>query len=491
MTENMIDENVKIHDKFSVEIKLGYETKRSKKINDYVINTWFFIPYSLDINRYTYTKKQFYSDLKTNLRLITPNFLLREIAEGDESPFFNLENSFKKVANKPIRTNREEYEYQIKMFQSILKSALRNEISHIISNVVEEDRQFLITSYIKYTSTIVKRYRKLRRIINTPTIQGEPINTYLLSDEFMSNLIEQNTFHLLRQLEKSFLNEYKTNKSKLLGLIQSEIAYKEKVDYPTVKKKSADNNGAIIYRWGVLKKFLENQLFLESRKRKDGVFIEQILYSLAAGLSMIFATVIAFSVQSKYGNFTIPLFIALVVSYMLKDRIKELTRYYVGGKLNKILYDHKNTIKIKDSQKIGWCKESFDFVKEETTPSSVIKIRNRSQTMKIENKFSNEKIILYRKRIRLNRKTLNSTFKDYEITGINDIVRFNISSFIKNMDNPKVPAYILTDDGYENIKGDKLYYLNLIMKFSYEETSNYHRYRIVFNRLGIKKVEKL
>ena len=102
----MIDENVKIHDKFSVEMKLGYGTKRSKKNNDHIINMWFFIPYSLDINRYTYNKSQFYSDLKTNLRLTTPVYLLREIAEGENSPFKFLEESFKQLSINPIRRNR-------------------------------------------------------------------------------------------------------------------------------------------------------------------------------------------------------------------------------------------------------------------------------------------------------------------------------------------------------------------------------------------------
>lgn len=487
----MIDENVKIHDKFSVEIKLGYSAKRSSKINDYSINTWFFIPYSLDINRYTYNKDQFYSDLKTNLRLTTPVFLLREIAEGKESPFHLLEISFKNISVQPIRTNKEEYEYQIKMFHSILKSSLRNEIQHIFENVVEEDRQFLISSYLNNVKVILNRYRKLRRIINTPTVSFEFMNYYLLSDEFMSNLVEQNTAHLLRALKKNFTSDYKSNKSKLLNLIKSEIDYKEENDYPIIKKSSSDNNGELIYRWGVLKKYFESQLFLESRKRKDGVFIEQILYSLAAGISMIFATAIAFSFQSKFGNFTIPLFIALVVSYMLKDRIKELARYYISGKLNKSLFDHKNTIQIKANQKIGWCKESFDFVNEENIPKKILKIRNRSQIMEVENKGANEKIFIYRKLIRLNRRKLNQNYKHYEISGINDIVRFNISRLVKNMDNPKVPAYVLTEDGYDKIMGDKIYFINFIMKFKFEDTTNYCRYRIVFNRDGIKKVEKL
>ena len=486
----MVDENVKIHDRFSVEIKLGYGTKRSKKKNDHIINAWFFIPYSLDINRYTYKKSQFYSDLKTNLRLTTPVYLLREIAEGENSPFKFLEESFKQLSINPIRKNRDEYEYQLKMFHSILKSSLRNETQHIFRNLIEEDRKFLIISYIDYIKQILEKYRKLRRLINTPTVQKELMNYYLLSDEFMSNLVEQNTFQLLAGLKKKYHDEYEKTGHQLIDLIKSERAYKKEAGYPVVKRESIDNNSEVIYRWGVLKKYFESRLFLESRKRKDGVFIEQIFYSLAAGLAMVFATMVAFAFQSKFGNFSIPLFIALVISYMFKDRIKELTRYYLAGKLKTRLYDHKNTIKVKDN-KIGWCKESFDFVSEDAIPKRVAKHRNRSQIMEIEQKGTNEQIILYRKFIRVNRQKLNKNYKHYEITGVNDIIRFNVSRFVKNMDNPKVPAYVLNDDICVNIKGDKLYYINLIMRFQNEGNSNYRRYRIAFNRDGIKKVEKL
>jgi hypothetical protein len=59
------------------------------------------------------------------------------------------------------------------------------------------------------------------------------------------------------------------------------------------------------------------------------------------------------------------------------------------------------------------------------------------------------------------------------------------------MDNPEVPAYVLSDKNCVNIKGDKYYYINMIMKFQNEGNSYYGRYRITFNRNGIKKVEKL
>ena len=94
----MIEELVKIHDKFSVEIKLGFNARRKQKISDFAVNTWIFIPNSLDINRMTYQKSDFYRDLKSNIRLITPSYLLRDIADNDKEPFVLMEKSFQDMA---------------------------------------------------------------------------------------------------------------------------------------------------------------------------------------------------------------------------------------------------------------------------------------------------------------------------------------------------------------------------------------------------------
>ncbi len=491
MADSMIEKNVKIHDKFSVEIKLMYKTKRTKKINDYNINTWFFVPNSLDINRYSYSNRQFYNDLKTYIRLTAPVYLLREIAEGNNSPFTMLEDAFQAFSINPIKRNKEKYEYHIKMFLSILNSSLRNEIEHINKNEVADDRQFLINSYLKNTQTILKKYRKLRRIINVPTVKSRYMKYYLLSDEYMSNLIEQYSFSLLRKLEEKFPEEFEKNKPVLIELIQSEISYKEEKGCPPIHKDDPESNGEVIYRRGILKKYIGSQLFLSTRKKKDGALIEQLLFSVAAGLAMIFATTIAFLFQQKFGNFTMPLFIALVISYMLKDRIKELTRFYLGGKLQKVFFDHKTSVGINSKQKFGWCKESFDFIKEEKIPLNVLKLRNRSQTMKVENESAFEKIILYRKFTRIYRKKLNRVYQQYNITGINDIVRFNLSRFTIKMDNPKVPAYIIKNDNYETIKAEKLYNINFIMKLEYNNEVEFTSYRIVFNKSGIKKVVRI
>lgn len=83
----MIDIQVKLHDRYSVEFKIGYYVDRETKENEFRMNTWFFVPHSLDINATTYPKDVFYRDVKSNVRLITPIYTLEEIVGGEMDAF--------------------------------------------------------------------------------------------------------------------------------------------------------------------------------------------------------------------------------------------------------------------------------------------------------------------------------------------------------------------------------------------------------------------
>ena len=486
----MINSSVKIHDKYSFEIKLGFVARKKKKVSEFAVNSWFFIPNSLDINRSTYDKKDFYRDMKSNIRLITPGYLLRDIATGDNSPFTMLESSFQRLAFQPTRTHVAEYEYHIKMFLSIVKSALRNDMVHIMRNSIPEDTVFLVEEFVENASKIARNYRNLRRIINVSTIQEDWFNYFLFGDEFLSNVIEQHSFMLLKAISTKGKQAPGSSRKKLLNLIHFEIEYKKDKDFRIVEKTRQHKNEELVYRLTLLKKYAENVLFLSARKKKDGILKEQVYYSLAAGLSMVFATAIAFSFQQKYGNFTMPFFVALVVSYMLKDRLKELGRYYFAHKLGRSYFDHKTVISLNEN-KIGWSKEAMDFIGEENIPDEVLKIRDRSAILDANNRNNTEKIILYRKWIRLNRQSLDSC-SVYPIAGTNEIIRFNVLNFTHQMDNPVMNLFLPEEKlDFEFAPSEKNYHINLVMQFRYEDQTNYRRYRIILNREGIRKIESL
>lgn len=183
-----------------------------------------------------------------------------------------------------------------------------------------------------------------------------------------------------------------------------------------------------------------------------------------------------------------PFFVALVVSYMLKDRIKELSRYYFAHKLGNRYFDHKTSISLKNND-IGWSKEGMDFISESKVPEEVLRFRSRSAILEADNRNNKERIILYRKLVQLNRESLDRC-GDYFFSGINDIIRLNVNGMIQKMNDPEfLLHHVDKNKTYTVIQGEKIYYLNLIMQLKSEESIIYHRYRIAFNRNGISDLE--
>lgn len=487
----MIDIQVKLHDRYSVECKVGYHVDRDTGENEFRMNAWFFIPHSLDINASTYPKEAFYRDVKSNVRLITPIYTLEEIASGEWTPFVFLEDAFQHLVADGTRDALASYEYQIKMFTSIFKSALRGMAGETIHHEVESgEREGMVDRYVECVQLIVRRYRDLKAIINVPEIPREALNYFSFGDEYLSNLVEFHTFKLLDGLKTTDPGCYDRTVKLLLSLVYAEVDYKKQNGYLVADPESKDRNQTVIYRRGMLKKYAESDLFLKASKKKDGVLVEQIYYSIAAGLSMIFATVVAFSFQKKYGNFTMPLFVALVVSYMLKDRIKELMRFYFAHRLGKNYFDRKTTISMNE-RVVGWIKDGVDFISERKVPEEIIERRARPDLLEADNRNGGEKIILYRKWVQLDPEALDE-YSQYDIAGVNEILRFNVGSFVQKMDERDYELYVPRGEAdYGLIMGDKIYYLNFLIQLLHGEQVEYKRYRLVINRDGIQEIQKM
>lgn len=486
----MIDVQVRIHDRFSVEFKIGYMVRKELKMNDFMTNTWIFVPSDLDINSFTYSKNQFYRDVKSNVRLITPIYELNEVADEMSLPFMFLEGAFNELVSDPTKENLADYEYQIKMFTSIMKSALRRGTNNIIKSSDKSERLKLVEAYIRYIEKITAKYRELKKMIRNTPLETKAMTYFSFGDEYLSNLIEFQIYRFLELLKQRCPEDFPWVEPLLMRLVRLEIDYKASVGYNIVQKDSPDHNRFMVFRLRLLKKFAESHLFLNANKKKDGLLAEQVYYSIAAGLSMVFATAVAFSFQLKYGNFTMPFFVALVVSYMLKDRIKELTRFYFVHRLSKKYFDNKLRISIKDSS-VGWMKEGVDFITENRVPDEVMEMRDRSDLLEADNRDSEEKIILYRKLVRIDTKALDEN-NQYDVAGINDILRFNVSNFIQKMDSPEVPLAVPgLEGGYDIINGEKSYYINFLIQFRYDKAVKYKRFRLIISRNGIEGIEKL
>lgn len=485
----MISIKAKKHDNYSVEFKCGYEDISGSPKVDFAVNTWFFVPNSLDVNPENYGKKQFYRDLKSNVRLITPVYLLRDIAGENSLPLVQLRKSMEAVVRYPQPKQIDDYEYHLKMFAAIFRSAQRRQSHHIRKNKSYNKDSYLIQDYVRDTETTLSSFRALYQIIDVPTLDDSVRKYFHLVDEFMSQIATTQCYRTIRFLDSA---EYNDNIAKFKALLveftESEKKYKISMSYFTVSSDS-ERNTQMVFHHGMLKKYVESDLYTKLDKRRDGVAVEQLYYSIAAGVAMIFATAVAWFTQVKFGNITMPLFVALVVSYMLKDRIKDLMRYYFAHRLGNKYYDKKALVSI-GKKRVGVIKEGVDFISSEKIPSIVMNLRNSISTIQDATTIFDEKIILFRKRVTLDGSVLAEN-DDYPMRGINEIIRFHLNRFAQKMDNPEVPVDTLDKDGnISTVKVPKIYYIHMIFQLKHDNQEEYKHFRITMTRGGIVRLEE-
>ena len=485
----MIDLTTKIHDKFTLEFKVGFNTDEAikpMKVNDYVMNMWIFVPNSLDINAAKYSKEHFYRDLKSGVRLITPSYGMHELANDDQLlPSKSLISNFNELHIAPDDT--QDLIHTIKMYCAIAKSAFRDTCFSVSQETDASKCKEQCILFLEDGGKIVQRFRSLLNKLNEQNSTERIQQVLAYGDEFLSNVLEKYTYRLRDAIRRNHPNEYQQLEAKFKEILLDERAYREQRGFLCVKTDDPKGNEDFVFRASLLKKFTESDLYLNATKRKNTFLVEQILYSLAAGAAMVVATLSSFFFQQRYGNFTLPFLIALVISYMFKDRLKEWLRLVFARRVSNKVFDTRTDFRVKERH-IGWSKDSVDFIDSDKILPEVIKLRSRNALF-AEVSGKDEKVLLYRKKVQLWQSELAKA-SPYPLRGINDILRYNITEYTRKMDNPSFPlSGTWEDNEYKPIEGKKVYHITFIIQCVYEGHTEYKRIVLRCDRNGIVNVK--
>lgn len=484
----MIELTTKIHDKFTLEFKVGFNTEEAikpMKYSDFVMNTWIFVPNSLDINAAKYSKDDFYRDIKSDVRLITPEYNLHDLANNEQLlPNQTLNNEFDDLFIAPNDTT--DLVHALKMYCAIAKSTFRN-ASHQVMKT-EDAKRCLATcqAYLCDVEKVLSRFRKLYSKLKDSNVNSGILQDFAYADEFLGNVMSIYTYHVRDHIHASFPNDYPQVENQFKDLLLGERTHKSQQGYLNVRPDDPNGNEDFVFRASLLKKFAESDLYLNATKRKNTFLVEQILYSLAAGAAMVVATLSSFFFQQRYGNFTLPFLIALVVSYMFKDRLKDWLRLVFAKRVSSKVFDTRTDFRIK-GRRIGWSKDSFDFIDGEKVIPEVIRVRDRIPLFD-EVSGKDEKVILFRKKVELWPGELAKA-SPFPLKGINDIIRYNITEYTRKMDNPSFPlSGTWEEDDYQPIEGKKVYRLTFVIQCVFEGKTEYKRVVVKCDRNGIVEI---
>ncbi|MEZ4464720.1 MAG: hypothetical protein R3F43_09520 [bacterium] len=219
----------------------------------------------------------------------------------------------------------------------------------------------------------------------------------------------------------------------------------------------------MVYRLGVLKKFVMSVLFLDLA-RDPGRRAADVAAAGAAALAMFFAVIAAAWAQSSYGLNTTPFVLIIVASYVVKDRIKDWARQFFAAKMAHWLPDH--VVRIREplsGETLGRCRETMRFVKVADLPAPVRALRYR-RTPDALLAGKPEIVLHYRKVVQIDAQTHRRTHGP--LRDLNDIIRVNIGSFLARADDTtrRTLVYDAELDRAAPVDLPKVYHLNVVLQ---------------------------
>lgn len=497
-----IQQAVVPHDRYQIELKLDYELLRGKKTH-YQVEIYLFVPRTLAIGQESYPKHDFYNDLQNYIRFKTPTLILRDFDTSPLSPLQIIQT----ITNQPgWVTDAKQIKplvEQCKLLAAMLKSAIREHLDHLrhqLESASDSATIFflenLIQEFLTGTAQISQKYQELFAEFSLPNVAEQILIGYTFTDESISLLIEEGLVELLDLTERhANLGQITPLKEELSRRIVAETTYRCEKGYESILSAQNDNE-AYLYRASILKKYASSILYLSTDTQREGQRLEHFAQAIAAGIAMIFATATAFYFQWRFGNFTTPFFTALVVGYMFKDRIKEIGRGLFVNRLHSFLYDRRIVIYTQDKQhRLGLLREKVSFIQEDDLPRRIREARNCDRFVQVENDGRGENIIRYTKDIILYADPIRKSVGDIsQVTGINDIIRYDIRSLLSKMDDPIQERLMLQDNQLITVSTHKVYHINLISKYASrvpQKDKLYRRHRLILDRSDIKRIENV
>jgi hypothetical protein len=204
---------------------------------------------------------------------------------------------------------------------------------------------------------------------------------------------------------------------------------------------------------------------------------------------MVFATAVAFLWQGRYGSLSAPLFLALIVSYIFKDRLKDFLRSSMSRGLRRFLSDRKRAIFRNFTLPVGICKETWPSSRRGAAPG-------RGRAAQPGAHGGRGPLVPQRDHHPLpqgdhphpDRGPLSSSGLG---GGMVDITRMGGHDFLRYMDEPEEPLYVLHGEGCRRVAGSKVYHVNMVRRLYGPDGVACRRYRLVLDRNGIKRIERI
>ncbi len=499
--------NVIMRDRRQVEVRQAYPLPSRGETTNYTLDLFLFLPRTMGVNPATYPKADFYTDTHVYMRLDAPGRTVAELADlkaDQRSPLAQVHATLPRL----LEARAPQTEPLVSLCQlhaHELSEAVVASFSAAARSVRDGDfgspdafekhvQKLLVDSEL---SLVALRQVRAEAEAFGPLCHPGLQRALEFSEEYFSAVLDEQVALLSEAVRDSatlrdgsgtavrvllHLAAFAVEESKL----RLEAGYAVPWD---------DQREYFAYRLGLLKKELQQALYLNTRELKGDNYIRNSAAMVAAGLAATWAFVTQANMQ--LGQVTTGTQYALLGSavgaYMLKDRIKEWTRDYLLRRVK--LDDYSRAVVPETLARFGLhgvggrARERMRFVKPDDVEPEVRALRLFHRSV-MGTGVELEEVIHYRRRL-----TLSATDKATVPPGfgIREILRLNTHALTRRLDDPldEVTFYDAPNGRFRRDSLPKVYHANLVVKVAADHAPLHwvSRSRLVLNQDGLVRVE--
>ncbi len=487
-----LETDLRVHSRNQLELKTSIPIKKLG-IEKHILQIYIFSPKQLNIRSNSNDQSlSFYSDISVRTRFSSPTLSLDSIINPncELSPLCRILHQFEKsILDREV-------EHVIIYELQILVNNFRREMkdtSTLVSNEAEKPSAKKVCSnkinkMLKEVDTFIAKYRDLYDYFLEPRVPGNLREAFLWCDETLSAILIETFVELFILAKNIPLSDTLVKKIEEAAL-EEEAHRKEYQFVSDFETASEHTSEAVSYRSSMLKKWSQSALYIKTEESRLPKQVGHIFAGAAAATAMTFAVLASLYAQRVFSQNTLPWALIIILAYVFKDRIKEVTREVLGRGIPKLIAD--NITRYQDpitNERVGNAKERIDFLRLKDVPRTI-----RDMRYKIPNPFRNlmpeEDIIFYSREITANSRKLKQSHSRLE--AINEIIRIRLDKWFKEMDDQEDLFHSIVDGKVIVFEGKKVYHLHLVVGLGEKKdrgNNELFHYEIVVSKTGVQRI---
>lgn len=406
-----VAESIRLHGSRQIEFKQGLVMAPGDTDCRYAVETYFFLPAVLLVNRDTYPSEEFLRNLKNYVRMRPPQRPLSTFLAGGVS---------RELLAVALKRPKERRERALKRFGLGIRAAFKAAIRPMVkgSGALKKGEPDRVLDEVRavlngWRNEILPSLREEDRVAGAAVDEFLSVTSAVFSKKLLATADQKDWPRKAREAVEKFQRE--------------ETAYRL-AHYPETATSVAPEQA--LYRWRTLRKYVSNVLFLRPKVGEGNPWLKQFIYGAAAAFAMLFATFVAFFWQSRYGALSMNLFIALVVAYIFKDRLKEGLREALAKVFRRWLPNRRTILMRPDGEEAGRTFETVDFMKADEIPPEVLALRRAAHSLPFSDEYR-ESILRYRKSVEIDAEVIAGEFG---ARSLYDITRMLVTPWTASID---------------------------------------------------------